>query len=88
MDAVQEMPCRRLMPQGSRRARLCSVPRRQRAGLQMPCGGMSVDRKPHQGGSAFLVSYLSKEHQAYVGIIWSEQTTEELEADFGAEDYR
>jgi hypothetical protein len=43
------------------------------------------DRKPRQGGSAFLVSYLSKEHHAYDGIIWPEQTTEELAADFGAE---
>jgi hypothetical protein len=33
----------------------------------------NMDRKPGQGGAAFLVSFLSKENGAYEGVIWPER---------------
>jgi len=33
----------------------------------------NMDRKPGQGGAGFLVSFLSKEHAAYDGVVWGER---------------
>ncbi|MGB2664923.1 MAG: bifunctional DNA primase/polymerase, partial [Candidatus Acidiferrum sp.] len=46
----------------------------------------NTDRKPNQSGIGFLVSFLSKEFEAFGGTIWDEQTGEELAEEFGAVD--
>jgi hypothetical protein len=46
----------------------------------------NTDRKPNQSGIGFLVSFLSKEHEPFDGIIWDEQSAEELAEEFGAVD--
>jgi putative DNA primase/helicase len=46
----------------------------------------NADRKPGQGGIGYLLSFLSQEHGAYPGVIWPQQTTEDLLEEFGAEE--
>ena len=44
----------------------------------------NIDRKPGQSGISYLLSFLSQEHGAYPGVIWPQQTTEDLLEEFGA----
>lgn len=44
----------------------------------------NADRKPGQSGIGYLLSFLSQEHGAYPGVIWPQQTMEDLLDEFGA----
>jgi hypothetical protein len=44
----------------------------------------NADRRPGQSGIGYLVSFLSQEFKPYDGIIWDEQSAEELAEEFGA----
>jgi putative DNA primase/helicase len=44
----------------------------------------NADRKNGQSGIGYLVSFLSREFEPYDGVIWDEETAEELADEFGA----
>ena len=45
----------------------------------------NADRKPGQSGISYLLTFLSREHGPYPGVIWPEQAVEELASEvFGA----